>query len=171
MTPRTDEGGARSSRSAPKGVRRIAAAPAPPPPRIAPVAGLTSFGESLWGDVVDHLERKGLLSMADACALERYVRAEELVRRFRDEWEREGHPVYGQGGATGRAKVVHPLIVATQNAEAAAQRYAADLGLTPASRLRLGVDKPDQPSLFDTPNSGDHAPALARVSSVARPGA
>lgn len=106
--------------------------------------------------------------MADRCAVERYVRAEQLVRRLRGEWESEGSPVYGHGGATGRAKVVHPVIVAMQNAEAAAQRYAADLGLTPAARLRLGVDRPDQPAL---PGFGSVDAEAPRVASVRRPGA
>ena len=47
----------------------------------------------------------------------RYARQLELVDALRAEWDRLGQPVTTQGGATGKATVVHPLVVEIQAAE------------------------------------------------------
>ena len=58
----------------------------------------------------------------DQDAEEAYAATEERVRVLREEWERLARPVMAEGGATGRAPVVHPLHKALNEAEARAER-------------------------------------------------
>lgn len=63
--------------------------------------------------------------MADA--KERYQAQVALVRALRLEWQQLGAPLTAEGGATGRAIVTHPLVVAIQDAEMKADRLARSL--------------------------------------------
>lgn len=52
----------------------------------------------------------------------RYERQVAMVDALRAEWANLGRPMTAEGGATGRATVVHPLVVAIQDAEMRADR-------------------------------------------------
>lgn len=55
-------------------------------------------------------------------AVARYERQVAMVEMLRKEWRDLGEPLTAEGGATGRAIVVHPLVVAIQDAEMRAAR-------------------------------------------------
>ena len=61
----------------------------------------------------------GIVSDAQA----RYERARELAAAIRAEWEQLGCPLLGEGGATGRALVPHPLVKMLAEAERDADRF------------------------------------------------
>ncbi len=85
-----------------------------------------------------------------------YAEANDRAKRLRAEWKRQGRPMMSEGGATGRAPVMHPLLKAMNEAETIAQRLRQDvmgrkhrgpepsavistsLGRSPASKLRGG---------------------------------
>ena len=74
-----------------------------------------------------------------AAALERYVNAVEVADAARREWERLQRPLIGRyaNGTEG----LHPLVSTMEKLDRAASRYAAELGLTPASAKRLGPSR------------------------------
>lgn len=60
-------------------------------------------------------------------SLERYEAAKALVSAIRERWVSEGSPLTCQGGATGRAEVVHPLVKLLQEAERDCDRFSRSL--------------------------------------------
>jgi hypothetical protein len=55
-------------------------------------------------------------------ALQRYADARDRAELLKAAWEEAGKPTIGEGGATGRAPVVHPLIKAIESAELLAEK-------------------------------------------------
>jgi hypothetical protein len=83
----------------------------------------------------------------------RYEAAQDMSARIREEWDRLGCPLTTEGGATGRAVVPHPLVKMLAEAERDCDRFeraikashrgpapsavvAADIGVSPAAKLR-----------------------------------
>lgn len=160
-----------------------AAAPAEPPKRRrrAPreLAAVTApveswliappeerFGDvelAVWRETCEQLAARGLVERSDRDAVERYVRAVALVRRLYAEWEKDAFNPLARGGATGRAIVANPLVSMIANAERDANRYAGELLLTSASRLRQGFDRPHQAKLPGLDAASAGPPRLRRV--------
>lgn len=125
----------------------LAAVPEPVSAIAAPTDRLGDVELEVWREACDELVARGLVERTDPSALERYVRAVALVRRLTAEWQKDGCNPLSRGGATGRAVVANPLVSMIANAERDANRYAGELLLTSAARLRQGFDRPQQGKL------------------------
>jgi hypothetical protein len=55
-------------------------------------------------------------------AIRRYEDARDRAELLKAAWAEAGKPTIGEGGATGRAPVVHPLIKAIESAEILAEK-------------------------------------------------
>ncbi len=142
------EGGSQAPR------RRARRVPAPPPPApfaLDPPAELPERTHDLWRRVTATLEAELRLRAQDVDLIARYVYALDDARRYRAQHEEQGAPPLARGGATGRAEVRHPLLDMIRCAETDAHRYGEALGLSPAARLRLGLERPGQQSLIEQP--------------------
>jgi hypothetical protein len=108
-------------------------------------------------------------------AVARYARAVDVVYRARAEWVKGGRQIVARNpnGASG----IHPLLKAMLDWERASADRAAELGLTPASAKRIGLQRgrgrplgansaPDRVAL-PAPQWRDGEPA---VLTLARPG-
>ena len=69
-------------------------------------------------------------------AVDRYVNAIEVADAARREWEKLGRPKSTRGSIG--QEVEHPLIRTMDRLDTSANRFAAELGLTPASAARMG---------------------------------
>ena len=114
------------------GVSRHDARPSlPRSPRGLHAAAKAARAEAIY--------RLGDQAVVYAAALERYVNAVEVADAARREWERLERPLIGRyaNGTEG----LHPLVSTMEKLDRAASRYAAELGLTPASAKRLGSSR------------------------------
>ena len=114
---------------------------APPlvdPPK--PPDWLPADGRLEWDRVAPRLVTLGLLTDLDVMALTAYCAAVATWRAASQQVAVEGVTV-----PTGRGDGVttHPAVRTAQRAELAMLRWSAELGLTPASRGRLGVAAPE----------------------------
>jgi P27 family predicted phage terminase small subunit len=98
-----------------------------------PPDDLDDDAQRLWVSTIAQLIRQGSWQPSDLPTCERYVRAVALARAARDAMAgsltAEGSP--GQ-------PVAHPSLKTLRDAELDAHRFAGDLLLTPASRIRAG---------------------------------
>ncbi len=122
------------------------------PPHLLPPPGLRGAVAAVWGRALEQLGERDLLDVADRDALDRYVRAQARVEALEAEHEACGSPMLARRGTGGQ--MPHPLVAMIERADAAAARFAADLQLTTAARLRTGYDKPAQPRLPGMPGTG-----------------
>jgi P27 family predicted phage terminase small subunit len=114
--------------------------PAKPP---APPAFLDDYARDEWKRVAPELHRLGLLTKVDTAALAAYrgafsqwKTAVETMRRLAgDDQIMKGLLVRTPGGAT-----VNPLIWIVKGAARDMVRYAAEFGMTPASRPSIVGD-------------------------------
>jgi P27 family predicted phage terminase small subunit len=108
-----------------------------------PPSGLDATARALWRRVIADLQQREQLRDVDASAVERYVRAEQVARLA---WARVAKREKTEGASAWRSRGSHGGMVIdidvqiAQKATREAASYAADLGITPASRRRLGVD-------------------------------
>jgi hypothetical protein len=65
----------------------------------------------------------------DEDARERYTQAVELAKRVRAEWAELGCPLTTEGGSTGKAIVIHPLVALLLNVERDAQRFSHEVAV------------------------------------------
>ncbi|HEX3332180.1 MAG TPA: P27 family phage terminase small subunit [Gaiellales bacterium] len=95
--------------------------------------GLHAVAKAARKEALEHLgDQAGEFS----AMLDRYVNAVEVADAARREWERLDRPLIGKyaNGTEG----LHPLVSTMERLDRAANRYAGELGLTPASAKRLG---------------------------------
>jgi hypothetical protein len=88
-------------------------------------------------------------------AIRRYEDARDRAELLKAAWTKEGKPTIGEGGATGRAPVVHPLIRAIESAELLAEklRPAATSARTELERLALRDRDPVKAELAEMSNA------------------
>jgi P27 family predicted phage terminase small subunit len=101
--------------------------------------GLGGAGERAWREAIQAIEEQNAPDGRFEEAATRYAIAVDIAHAIRGEWEEIGSPKLEWGGATGKVKVAHPLIKAMSDANRDAARFAADLGLTPQARKKLGA--------------------------------
>lgn len=115
----------------------------PKPPR-----GLGPDGRAEWRRVAAELGPRGrnVLTAASVGLLEDLARAADDAARFRRIWKKEGETVSGQG-----REFPHPMIIQEDRARAVVHRLRRELGVTPASVVRVprGPDLPDEPDEND----------------------
>ena len=97
---------------------------------MKPPAGLTPAGRRAFSRAVAALSGRDVDTLAEP--IERYARSADLAARLTEDWRKEGHPATGFGGATGKAKVPHPLVAMIREAERDAARAWDELGLKPS---------------------------------------
>jgi P27 family predicted phage terminase small subunit len=100
----------------------------PPPPRLG------ACGKAEWKRVAAELGPKGrnVLTEASLGLLEDLARAADDAEAFRAMWKKEGMTVAGQG-----REFAHPMIIAEREARSVIHRIRRELGVTPASVVRV----------------------------------
>ena len=133
----------------PEGVPAALELPSALPERVADGV------HTVWVRTLHELAARELLDVTDPNALLRYCRAQARFELLEREWEEEGCPTTSTRGTGGT--MAHPMLAMIERAETSAARYAADLQLTTAARLRTGYDKPGQSRLPGMPGAVESA--------------
>lgn len=108
----------------------------PPPPDTLP-AGMGD----LWSTIAADLQSRGLLHHSTLSVLETYVGAVWLAREARKSIARDGPVVQAKDGQP----KPHPAGAMLKSANETVARLGAELGITPAARLRKGMGGGDNP--------------------------
>ena len=107
--------------------------------------------------------------LAEDEAVRRYVLQVDVAEYARLEWERLKRPMRDTfaNGTSG----VHPLLKAYEQAEAQSARFAAELGLTPASAKRINpLRRPGRPAgAVSAPDRVGLPPPLLRLAEARGP--
>ena len=113
--------------------------------------GLLAEAQRAWDAAA---EAVGERLVRERAAVDRYARAVDAAARLRKEWEAAGHPVLGTG-SQGQA-IAHPLLKAMTDAEDAAARHGAALGLDELAATKIltrGQGTPRRGSHLVTPEA------------------
>ncbi len=102
----------------------------PSPPR-----DMGAEAKAEWRRVMPVLVERRVLTAADMAAVERYCEATGDVKIARARIKQDGEYVLNRLEELKR----HPAFTTLREAAAEARRWAAELGLTPASRSRVAV--------------------------------
>ncbi|MBI1348028.1 phage terminase small subunit P27 family [bacterium] len=120
--------------------RRHKAEPDPPKNRPTCPDHLDDFARQEWESVTEQLDQMGLLSSADATALElycsayaRYRHAEEMVKKY-------GEVIVSP---VNKYPMVSPYSTVLNKNLETCRRLLLEFGLTPASRSRCAIQKKD----------------------------
>jgi P27 family predicted phage terminase small subunit len=115
----------------------------PKPGRARPSAPdhMSDRGREAWGYVVGVLDRMGVLTEADALAV-------ELLCEARADWLSARDQIIAGGGETyttdaGLIKA-HPAVAMRNDAARRMQSLLAEFGLSPASRSKVNAKEPDE---------------------------
>lgn len=112
----------------------------------APPKEMTPEAKKEWRRVMPVLVDRRVLSAADLAAVERYCDATGDIAIARARIRLDGDYVENRLGELKR----HPAFATLRESTAEARRWAAELGLTPASRSRVEIgESDDADSLLD----------------------
>ncbi|MBN9470200.1 MAG: phage terminase small subunit P27 family [Bosea sp.] len=101
----------------------------------APPKDMSTEAKAEWRRVMPVLVERRVLSKADIAACERYCEATGDIAIARARIRLDGDYMENSRGELKR----HPAFVTVRESAAEARRWAAELGLTPASRSRAGA--------------------------------
>lgn len=118
--------------------RALKAAPKPP-------VWLAAEGKAEWRRVIPELIERGTVTGADLSAVELYCAAVGDALVARKTISGEGATVTNRLGETKR----HPAYSTLREMQGEARRWAAELGLTPASRSRVATEATDDDASTD----------------------
>ncbi len=118
--------------------RALKAAPKPP-------VWLAAEGKAEWRRVVPELIERGTVTEADLSSVELYCAAVGDALVARKTITKEGSTVENRLGEIKR----HPAYSTLREMQGEARRWAAELGLTPASRSRVAQEAPDDDASTD----------------------
>lgn len=120
---------------------------APPAPPFLPPEG-----RQVWDEVVEDLDRGGVLVRVDGPSLEAYVMAVVMHRKASRKLIKEGPVVKGYRGS----KVKNPALQVQRDQAATIRAFAREFGLTPAARVNLPAPEPadDEDDDLLTPRRG-----------------
>lgn len=118
--------------------RALKAAPKPP-------SWLAAEGKAEWRRVVPELIERGTVTEADLSSVELYCAAVGDALVARKTITTEGATTTNRLGEIKR----HPAYSTLREMQGEARRWAAELGLTPASRSRVSMEAPDDDSNSD----------------------
>lgn len=107
-------------------------------------SGLPAEAQAEWDRIVPLLEEMGILTVVDRALLLRYCKAWAEYLELDDQVSRTGRLVKGQKGEYVR----NPLWLMRRDVERSLNDMSAQMGLTPAARLRAGI-KHDRPERDD----------------------
>jgi len=106
---------------------------------------MTDEAKAEWKRVMPVLVERRVLSQADIGAVERFCEASGDIRIARAAIAADGAYVQNRLGELKR----HPAFATLRESTAEARRWAAELGLTPASRNRAGAHDDDEDNPLD----------------------
>lgn len=129
--------------------------PVPPPAMPRPPDHLAGFARTVWMRYAPMLHKMGVLSLADALALEHLCETEAECRDLRAVLAKEGRtirpPLQNTAGTLqtdpdgypvlGAAKM-HPAVAALDAADRRMKGWLSLFGLTPADRSRVHAEPP-----------------------------
>ena len=92
-----------------------------------------------WDRIAPELLRLGLLTVLDGAALGAYCQTFSLWQQAEELLRRDGRTYKLPNGTVCK----HPAVGITQQAKMMVRAFAAEFGMTPASRSRLHVTMPD----------------------------
>ncbi|MFG1399911.1 phage terminase small subunit P27 family [Roseixanthobacter pseudopolyaromaticivorans] len=98
-----------------------------------------------WRRVMPVLVERRVLSEADIHAVERFCEASGDIHISRAAIDKDGAYTLNRFGELKR----HPAFATLREATAEARRWAAELGLSPASRSRAGTHEDDEDNPLD----------------------
>ncbi|GHE49923.1 terminase [Camelimonas fluminis] len=110
-----------------------------------PPKDMTPEAKKEWARVMPVLVERRVLSEADLAAVERYCDATGDIAIARARIRKDGDYVANRLGELKR----HPAFATLRESTAEARRWAAELGLTPASRSRAGAHEDDADNPLD----------------------
>ncbi|MEF2545953.1 phage terminase small subunit P27 family [Aurantimonas sp. E1-2-R+4] len=110
-----------------------------------PPADMSTEAKAEWRRVMPVLVERRVLSPADIGAVERFCEASGDIKIARAAIAKDGGYVENRLGELKR----HPAFATLRESTAEARRWAAELGLTPASRSRVGAHEDDEDNPLD----------------------
>ncbi|WOC15404.1 phage terminase small subunit P27 family [Pseudochrobactrum sp. MP213Fo] len=110
-----------------------------------PPKEMSADAKKEWRRVMPVLVERRVLSDADLAAVERYCDATGDIAIARARIRLDGDYIPNRLGELKR----HPAFTTLREATAEARRWAAELGLTPASRSRAGTHEGDDDNPLD----------------------
>jgi P27 family predicted phage terminase small subunit len=102
---------------------------------------LDAIGRSEWNRIVPELEKVGVLSVVDSAVLEGYCANYSLARQYQAVAEAEpmiDAPVYTKGGGIEFVTKPNPASAEARKHWSLVKQFAAEFGLTPSARTRVG---------------------------------
>ena len=104
-----------------------------------PPAHLTGWGKSAWVKVTELLDGMGVLTLADAMALERLCDIYAEILQLRNQIAAEGNTyiVQTRGGFLIKP---HPAVAMLADADKRFKGYLTEFGLTPAARAKVNIN-------------------------------
>lgn len=115
--------------------------PTPDRARPSAPADMSDRGREAWGYVVAVLDRMGVLTEADAMAVELMCEARADWLSARDEIIAGGGETYTTEGGLIKA---HPAVAMRNDAARRLQSLLAEFGMTPSSRSKVNASEDDK---------------------------
>jgi len=107
-------------------------------------AHLDPKAKTAWKKLCAHLEQMGVLTLADALALETlvsvYARIRDLQKSIKDHGATTYESVREDGAVFHKAL---PQVAQLEKAESTFRSYLTEFGLTPSARAKLKTEEPD----------------------------
>jgi P27 family predicted phage terminase small subunit len=113
----------------------------PPPGDPGCPPYLDEIGRGEWNRIVPELEKLGVLSVVDRATLEGYCSNYSLARQYQKIAEDKpivSTPVYTKGGELEHIEKPNPAASEARKHWALVKQFAAEFGLTPSARTRVG---------------------------------
>lgn len=116
----------------------------PKPERARPSAPehMSDLGREVWGYVVGLADRMGILTEADAVAL-------ELLCEARADWISARNAIRDHGGETYTTEAglikAHPAVAMRNDAARRLQSMLSEFGMSPSSRSKVSAKEEDDP--------------------------
>ena len=120
------------------------AEPQPRRERPSPPAHLSGAARDAWGYVSGILDRMGVLTEADAVALEQLCECYAEIVELRAEIAENGRFQTVATKAGGEMERLRPAYAALMDADRRLKAWLAEFGMTPSARSRITANPPDQ---------------------------
>lgn len=104
-----------------------------------PPAHLTEWGKSAWVRVAELLDGMGVLTLADAMALERLCDIYAEILQLKNQIASEGNTYIVQTSGGFLIKP-HPAVAMLADADKRFKGYLTEFGLTPAARSKVNIN-------------------------------
>lgn len=115
--------------------------------------GLSEAAQQEWRDITPHLRTMGVLTPADGKALAAYCYTYNIWMMANKDVVKYGvmidHPVFGRKGTPEESVVIarivkkNPAVAVANEALKTMKSYLVEFGMTPSSRSKLHVEKPN----------------------------